>query len=144
MTIVVDLLFWIHLISLGLGGVAVFGMPIVGARVASATPEMRPVLFGIADRFSMIGRGALGTLIVTGILMFWLAWNFTAPSMTWFGLKMLFVVILLGIVIYGGITAKRAQSGDMAAARRMPMLSMAGIVTFVLIILSAVFTFEAA
>ena len=59
----------------------------------------------------------------------------------WFGIKMLLVLILLGIVIFAGINGKRAMGGDMAAARRAPRIGMASMATFLLVILAAVFAF---
>jgi uncharacterized membrane protein len=143
MDIFVDLLFWIHLASLGLAGAAVFGLPVVGSRMASATPEMRPSLFAIADGLSRLGRAALGLLIVTGPLMVWLKFNGDMMALgAWFWVKMALVVILIVIVVYAGINGKRAQSGDMAAARRAPQIGMAGMVVYLLVIGAAVLTFR--
>ena len=37
-------------VALAAGGVAAFGLPVVGSRMPTATPETRPTLFKIADR----------------------------------------------------------------------------------------------
>ncbi len=142
MEIFVNILFWIHLVSLGLGGAAVFGLPVVGSKMRTATAEMRPLLFSIAERLSMIGRTAIGLLVITGPLMVWLKFGGMSGFTWWFSAKMVLVVILLAIVIYGGINTKRAQSGDMSAAQRAPQIGVASMVTFVLIILCAVFAFN--
>jgi len=137
------ILFWIHMTSLAAGGVAAFGIPIVGSRMASATPETRPTLFHLAETFSNVGRGAIGLLIITGPIMYWLAWaNGGPPNMTAFIAKMVFVVLLLITVIYAGINAKRAQGGDMAAAKRAPMLGATAAILFSLVILSAALAFK--
>ncbi len=141
MDIVINLLFWIHLAALGLGGAAAFGMPVIGAQMGAATPEMRPVLGRIAQRLSTMGRAGFGLLIITGPILFWLKWNFSATSQMWFGIKMLVVLVLLGIVIFAGINGKKAMSGDSAAAARAPQIGMASMVAFLLVILSAVFAF---
>jgi putative membrane protein len=141
MDYLIQLLFWIHLVSLAVGGAAVFGIPIVGSRVPSATPEMRPVLFGIADRLSGIGRVALILLVITGPLMLWLKYGGPSGLSWWFWVKMSFVVLLIGLVIYAGMNAKKAQTGDMAAAKRAPMVSMIGVALYLLVIASAVLTF---
>jgi uncharacterized membrane protein len=137
-----DFLFWVHLASLALGGVAVFGIPVVGSKMMAATPEQRPVLFKIMDQLSVMGRAAFALLIITGPLMLWLDFQWVPPDGLWFGIKMLFVLIILGVIIYGGINGKRAQTGDVAAAKRAPMIGMAGMVAYVLLILSAVFAFN--
>jgi len=137
------LLFWIHMTSLAAGGVAAFGIPIVGSRMPGATPETRPALFHLAETFSNVGRVAIALLIITGPIMYWLAWsNGGPPNMTAFIAKMVFVVLLLITVIYAGINAKRAQGGDMAAVKRSPMLGMTAAVLFVLVILSAALAFK--
>jgi uncharacterized membrane protein len=141
MDVLVELLFWIHLVALALGGVAVFGIPFVGRRMGASPPEQRPALMALIEQMSKVGRAAFGVLIVTGPLILWLRYGWAPPNATWFGLKMLFVLILLGVMIYAGINNKRAAAGDVAAARRAPMIGMAGIVTYALLILCAVFAF---
>ena len=142
MDIVNNLLFWLHFIGLGLGGVATFGLPVVGRQMPTSTAETRPTLFKIANGLSSIGRAGFGVLIITGPLLFWLKWSGSAPEMAWFIAKMVFVLLLLILVIVAGITSKRAQSGDMAAGKRMPMLSIIGLVLFLGVLLCAVFAFN--
>ncbi|HVY51887.1 MAG TPA: hypothetical protein VHA07_10060 [Devosia sp.] len=142
MGIAYQLLFWIHMISLAAGGVAAYGIPIVGMRMATATAETRPLLFSLAERFSNVGRVALALLIITGPTMFWLGWNWTAPNMAAFITKMVLVVLLLIVVIIAGINAKRAQGGDMTAAKRAPMLGMTAALIFTLIPLAAALAFK--
>ena len=137
-----NILFWIHLTSLGLGGAAAFGLAVVGSKMPTATAETRPLLFSIAHGLSRVGQVGIGLLIVTGPLLFWLKYSFTAPSMTWFGIKMALVVLLLVLVIYAGINTNRAEKGDRDAAKRSPTIGMAAMLTFVAIILTAVFAFE--
>lgn len=142
MDIVNNLLFWLHFVGLGLGAVASFGLPVVGRQMPTATAETRPTLFKVANGLTSVGRAGFGILIVTGPLLFWLKWNGAAPAMAWFAAKMVFVVLLLILIIVAGITSKRAQAGDLAAGRRMPMLSTIGIVLFLCVVLCAVFAFE--
>lgn len=141
MEIINDILFWIHLASLGLGGAATFGLPVVGSKMAEATPEQRPLLFAIANQLSTLGRAALGALIVTGPLLVWLRYGGGTGFNTWFWIKMVLVLVLLGLVIYAGINAKKAQGGDRQAAMRAPQLGMAAMVTYLLVIGSAVLAF---
>lgn len=142
MDVLNNILFWIHLVSLALGGVAVFGLPVVGARIGPAPTEVRPTLFQIANTLSTMGRAAFGALIITGPLMVWLKFGGTSGFTAWFWAKMVLVLALLAVIIYGGINAKRAQGGDMAAARRAPAIGMTGMVVFVGVILCAVFAFS--
>lgn len=137
-----NVLFWLHFVGLGLGAVASFGLPVVGRQMPTATAETRPTLFRVANGLTSAGRAGLGVLIITGLLLVWLKFGGTAGFTSWFWAKMVFVLLLLILVIVAGITSKRAQSGDMAAGRRMPMLSMIGIVLFLCVVFCAVFAFN--
>lgn len=141
MNVLISILFGIHLVSLGLGGAAAFGLPVVGSKLPSATAESRPLLFSIMHGLSRIGRVGLGLLIITGPLMVWLKFGGFGGFSFWFWVKMVLVVILLAVVIYAGINGKKAENGDREAAGRAPMLGMAALVTFVLVIGSAVAAF---
>jgi hypothetical protein len=140
--VLTNILFWLHLTGLARGGAAAFGVPVVGSKMMSATPEARPVLFSITHGLSTLGRAGLGTLIVTGPLIVWLKFGGTAGFTWWFWLKMVLVVLLLIVVITSGIFGGRAEKGDVAAAKQLPMLGMAGMGVLVLIVLSAVFAFN--
>ncbi|MEQ1770965.1 MAG: hypothetical protein ABL879_14115 [Devosia sp.] len=134
-------LFWVHLLSLAVGGAAVFGIPLIGAKVPTTAAEMRPVLFGIITQLSSLGRAAFALLLVSGLLMFWFKYGWVSPG-PWFAVKMVLVALMLGNIIYSGINAKRAQSGDMAATKRGPQLSVLGVALFLLVIATAVLAFD--
>lgn len=141
MEILLILLFWLHMLALAVGGAAAFGIPVVGSRMASAAPEARPLLMGITKALSSNGRVAIVVLLVTGPLLLWLKYGWAAPDMTWFAVKMVLVVILLGLVIYSGIIAKKVEGGDMASAKNLPMLGVINMVVFSLLVLAATFAF---
>ena len=137
-----SLLLWLHLISLAVAGATIFGMPVLMNNMAGVAPDVRPRVGAIAQRFSMMSRGALGVLVITGPLMVWLKYGGIAGFTFWFWVKMALVVVLIGIVVWSGINGKRAQGGDAAAAARAPMLGMLGMATFLLIIAAAVLAFD--
>lgn len=142
MDILNNLLFWLHLIGLGLGAVASFGLPVVGRQMPTATAETRPTLFKVAEGMSTLGRAGFAILIVTGPLLVWLKFGGTSGFTAWFWAKMILVVILLAIVIFAGINAKRAEGGDREAGRRAGMIGMAALVVYLGVILCAVFAFN--
>ncbi len=78
MDILNNLLFWLHLIGLGLGAVASFGLPVVGRQMPTATAETRPTLFKVAEGMSTLGRAGFAILIVTGPLLVWLKFGGTS------------------------------------------------------------------
>ena len=142
MEIVQNLLLWIHLVALVGGGAASVAMPAIGAQMPKATPEARAALGAVARRVTMAGRGAVVVLLITGPLLFWLKWSFTAPSMTWFGIKMLFVLLILVGMIVGGINAKKAAQGDAAAQTMMQRMGMLSGGSLLIVVLAAVFAFS--
>lgn len=137
-----DFLFWLHLLAIAAGGVATFGIPVVGRRMADFPAETRPLLFGIVKQFSSMGRGALAALVVTGPLLVWLKYGGVGGLNAWFWVKMALVVVFVAVIIYSGLVAARARKGDAAAMARMPLASAAGATLFVLIILAAVLSFS--
>ena len=141
MDITFDILFWIHMVSLGLGGAAAFGIPIVGSRIGPAAPEVRPTLFHIAEMLSNVGRVAIVLLLITGPWMLWLKFNWTPPS-NWFWAKMGFLVLMLIFVVWGGINAKQAMSGNVQAAKRAPMIGILAALSFICVMGAAAFAFQ--
>lgn len=143
MDIVNNLLFWLHLVALALGGTAAFGIPVVGSRMPTTAPEMRPTLLKIMHGLSTVGRAGIGTLIVTGPLMVWLKYGGFGGMNVWFWVKMVLVVGLLAGIIYSGILLKRIMSGDTASAQQSPRVGMVNTVLLLGIVFSAVVAFEA-
>ena len=136
-----SLLLWLHLLGLAMGGGALIGTNVL-AMVGSATPaEQRPALLPVGGVLTAIGRAAIGLLIVTGPLMLWLKWGGHTPSDAWFGIKMLFVVILIVGIIMSSIGLKRITQGNAAGAAlaRQGRLIASG--ALVIVVLAAAFTF---
>lgn len=142
MDILTSILLWLHLVSLSLGGVATFGIPVVGRMMATATPETRPTLFKAAHGLSSVGRAGLGGLIITGPLLVWLKYGGTAGFTVWFWAKMVLVLLLIIVVVWAGINGKRAEGGDMAAVKRALMIGGLGVVLLLGVVLCAVFAFN--
>ena len=136
-----SLLLWLHLISLAVAGATIFGMPVIMANMAGVAADVRPRVGAIAQRLSMMSRGALVVLLVTGLLLVWLKYGGIEGLSFWFWAKMALVVILIAIVVFAGINGKRAQGGDAAATQRAPTIGLVGMVTFLLIVATAVLTF---
>lgn len=142
MDIVNNLLLWIHLVALAVGGAASFGIPVIGARMPGAPAEARPVLQSAIKGISTISRAALVVLLITGPLLVWLKFDGVSGFDVWFWIKMVLVAALLAGVIYSGILFSRAVKGDMAAAKRQPMVGMVSMIVLIGIILSAVLAFN--
>lgn len=135
------ILVWLHLMAIALAGASVFGIPVVGRVMQSASADARPMLMGLARRLSMLGRGAVLVLIVTGPLLLWVKYDGMADLPVWFHLKLLVVVLLVANVILSGINGKRMARGDSTAAARAPLFGVASIVFLTLTVLLAAMSF---
>ncbi len=141
MEILALLLFVIHILAFVAGGANSVVMPIIGSRMATATPETRQTLMGIAGRLANTGKIAMGTLLVTGVLVLWLKWNWVIPN-NWFWAKMGFIVLMIVFISLNEATTKRAAPGDPEAGKRSKLFGQLTALAFLGVVLSAVFAFE--
>ncbi len=142
MSVIALILFIIHLGALIAGGANSVLMPIIGRRMATATPEVRGQLMGVAEGVSKVGKYALGTLLVTGVLVLWLKWNWVAPSPVWFWAKMAFIVLMIVFIALNEMNARKVRDGDAEALGRSRMFGMLTGLAFLGVIVSAVLAFE--
>ncbi|HVZ13634.1 MAG TPA: hypothetical protein VG894_04160 [Bauldia sp.] len=139
-----DTLFILHLLGFGAAIASSIGNFVILRLVAEA-PGDRPVLAKVPPRLARIGQGGLGLLWLTGLIMLWTIFGGPqkVPSSFWFSAKILFVILVTIAVAMAGITLKRVQAGDMAAAKRLPAYGIAMAVLLVLIVICAVLAFNA-
>lgn len=134
-------LFVIHILAFIAGGANSVVMPILGRKMATATPEVRGELMDFAGKLAKVGKYAMITLIVTGLLVLWLKWNFVVPNI-WFWVKMAGIVAMLVFIGLNEATTKRAGTGDAEALRRSAMYGQLTGIAFLLVVFSAVFAFN--
>ena len=140
--ILAGLLFVIHIVAFIAGGANSVIMPIIGPKIAAATPEVRAQLFDIVDRLAKVGKVAMGTLLVTGLLVLWLKWNWVPPNAVWFWIKMAAIVAMIFCIVQNERNSKLARAGDRDAAKRSQMFGQLTGAAFIVVILSAVFAFR--
>lgn len=140
--ILAGLLFVIHIAAFIAGGANSVIMPIIGPKVATATPEVRAQLFDIVGKLAKVGKIALGTLLVTGVLTLWLKWNWSPPNAVWFWIKMAGIVAMIFCIVQNERNSKLARAGDAAAGKRSQMFGQLTAAAFAVVILSAVFAFS--
>ena len=88
-----------------------------------------------------IGKIAMGVLLVTGPLMFWLKWGGEAPN-HWFYMKMALIVVMLVAIVSSGIAFKKMRGGDMSVAGRSALFGLVTLVAGAGVLLSAVLAFN--
>jgi putative membrane protein len=132
------LLFFIHIIAFIAGGANSVVMPIIGTKMATATPEVRASLMSVAMGLAKVGKIAMGTLLVTGVLVLWLKWNWVVPNL-WFWVKMAAIVLMIVFIVLNERTQK---AGGPDAPRKSKLFGQLTGASFALVILSAVFAFN--
>jgi len=136
------LLFFIHVVAFVAGGANGVLMPIIGPKLATATPEVRTQLFDIADKLSKVGKFSMGTLLVTGVLTLWLKWNWVPLNPIWFWIKMAAIVAMIFCIVQNERNGKLARSGDREAAKRSQMFGQLTGLAFAVVVLAALFAFN--
>lgn len=132
------LLFFVHIIAFVAGGANSVVMPIIGAKMATATPEVRGNLMDVAQRLAGVGKIAMGTLLVTGVLVLWLKWQWVVPN-AWFWVKMAGIVAMIVFIV---LNERAQKAGGPDAPRRSKMFGQLTALSFAIVILSAVFAFN--
>ena len=131
-------LLFVHIIAFIAGGANSVVMPIIGAKMATATPEVRGNLMDVAFKLSKVGKAAMGTLLVTGVLVLWLKWNFVVPN-AWFWVKMAGIVLM---IVFITLNERTQKAGGPDAPRRSKMFGQLTALSFALVVLAAVFAFN--
>jgi uncharacterized membrane protein len=137
-----SLLLLVHLLALLAAGATAVVMPIIGARMAAATPEGRTNLMVISDRLSLNTRIALGALLISGPLMLWLRYGGVDGANVWFWIKMALVAVMLVAVIISSVNGKRVLAGDRQAAALQRRVGMVNRFAFLGVIIAAVLAFN--
>ena len=136
------ILFIIHIVAFIAGGANSVIMPIIGPRLATATPEGRGQLMAVVEGVAKAGKYALATLLVSGVLVLWLKWDWNAPSPVWFWAKMGFVALMIVFIGINEMNARKARQGDAEAGKRAQMFGQLTGLAFLGVIVCAVFAFN--
>jgi uncharacterized membrane protein len=142
MSIVYDLLLWLHIIAFIVGGANSVAMPVIGARIAGAGPETRPVLFELGNRLAQFGKVAMVVLLVSGPAMMAMRYGGLAEVSPWFWVKMALIVVMLVTIVISGINFKKAQRGVAGAAHTAEAAGKVTALAFLGVLLAAVLAFS--
>lgn len=142
MDIVINLLIWAHILAFVAGGSNSVVGPVIGARMASATPDARAGYYSVMDALSQVGKVAMMVLLISGPTIMFLKYGGLGGASIWFWVKMALVVVMLVSIIYGGINEKKSRTGDVAAGQRADIAHKITGLAFAGVLLSAVFAFN--
>jgi putative membrane protein len=104
MDLTFNILLIIHLAAFGLAIATTIAAPLVGSRMALATPESRPLLGGIGKQLMLNARIAFGLLLITGIAMILVRYGGFEGQSVWFFVKMGLVAVVLIAMVIGAVT----------------------------------------
>lgn len=135
------LLFFVHIVAFIAGGANSVVMPIIGGKLPSASPEVRSTLFDVADKLAKVGKYAMLALLVSGVLVLWLKWDFVIPN-AWFWVKMALIVVMLVLIGMNEMNVKKLRAGDLSVAPRSKLLGQLTGLALAGVLLSALFAFN--
>jgi hypothetical protein len=142
MSVIIDLLFWLHLMALAMGIGGGIAMSQVGPRLLAATPDQRAPWWPLATAYSRIAGTGLILLLITGPVLVWLRYGGIEGLNGWFKLKMALVVV---IVLTVGLSMRgmaRLRRGDEGGGKLMKVAGALTTLTAAAIALAAVFSFH--
>ena len=142
MDIVINLLIWAHILAFVAGGSNSVVGPVIGARIAGASPDAREGYYSVMDALAQVGKVSMVVLLVSGPAILWLKYGGIGGASIWFWIKMALVVVMLVSIIYGGINEKKARLGDVDAGKRADIAHKITGPAFAALLLSAVFAFN--
>ena len=133
MDITFNLLLITHLAALIVAAAGAVTMPIIAARMASATPEAKAQFGAVAGRLFINSRIAFGVLLISGIAMVYVRYGGVEGMSSWFWVKMGLVATVVAMMILGAV---RPGLIPQAVSGWVTRLALIGI------IVSAVFAFN--
>ncbi len=138
----ITILVFVHLMALVGAGASAVALPVLMQLGKNATPEAKATIAQVGGKLRTIARASLVLLLMSGPLLFWLKWDFSAPSAAWFGVKMALVLVVIGAIGIGEMNAKGFQRGDAAATRLVLRSRQVIALALIGIVLAAVFAFS--
>lgn len=142
MDVVINLLIWVHIVALVVGGSNSVVGPVIGQRMASATAEQRAGYFAVMNRLGEGGKVAMAALLISGPLIMFMKYGGLGGASIWFWVKMALVALMLFTIIYGGIQSKKVQAGNAEAGPKAALAHRITGLVFLGVLFSAVFAFN--
>lgn len=139
MDVFLNLLKWGHLGALVFSLGTATAASVIGINAVRAGPDGTQ-LWSLQEKFEPLINLAVATLLVTGVLMLWLRYDFAVTH--WFWLKMLLLAGLIATVIFEARFTKRAREGDAAAGHLLGRITAIAVAIELGIVLAAIFAFN--
>ena len=141
MSVIINLLVWVHLVALAMGFAGGIGMSQVGPRLAAAAPDQRETWWALVNVFGRISHIGLGLLLVTGPLILWLKFHGAGGLSAAFAVKMGLLVLAVVAIGFSDWGKARLKKGDAGGARVMAAMGPLIMLLMLGVVLAAVFAF---
>lgn len=135
-------LLFLHLVGLTLGMASGWGNMVMGKLIEDAQPAERPVLARFPPAIAKVGGVGLLLLWATGLILVFTKWNGFGGLPWQFHVKLTGVVLLTAAIGIIHAHMAKARRGDMAAAKRLPVLGMVATLLSLSVVLFAVLAFD--
>lgn len=137
-----DIILFLHLLGLMMGAGGGFGSMIVMRRALAMAPEQAGVLRSVGPALGRFSLAGLILMWITGAALVFIKYGGFGGLPQLFWVKMLFVLSLTIAAITLELTYGAVKRGDVAAAKRLPMLGPWAGLSSLLAVLSAVAAFH--
>jgi len=129
----------IHFLALAIGIGGGVANAVIGARMASVDASMRPVLGGISATIGKLGLAAIVLLWLTGVPLTYVLYDGWAGLPASFWLKIIFVVILTGLVVRLNMqtAAAKGSSGKVPDKSRALLGQMTSVASVLIVVFAA-------
>ncbi len=133
---------FLHLSALVLALGAGMGLTRIGPFGAEASADQKVIFYRVVKILGDHINIGLAILWVTGLLMLWLKYDWGVGISHWFWVKMLLVLVLTATAGIGSKARRLMMAGDVTQAPKARRMGQIAIVSGLLTILCAVFTFN--
>lgn len=141
MSIVVNVLLFLHLLGVVLGVGAGLAMSRISPLGAQANDDQKNVLFQAGKLLFGYRHMGLGILWITGPLLVWLKYGTLSGLSHWFWLKMVLVLVLSAAIGMGSKAHRQLREGDASVTPKLKIIGQVGTWSALGVIFSAAFAF---
>ena len=134
--VVINLIIFVHFVAFVAGGSNSVVGPVIGTRMASASPEQRAGYIGVMTALGQVGKVAMATLLITGPLIMFMKYGGLGGASIWFWIKMALVAIgVVSTAVFG----RSLQATTLAAPAGFSVAAKTGAVALIVLWLAIIF-----
>lgn len=141
MSILLNLLLFLHIMGVVLGVGAGLAMSRIASLGVQANDDQKNVLLQAGKLLFGYRHIGLAILWITGPMLLWLKYGTLSGLSHWFWLKMLLVLVLSAAIGMGSKAHRQLREGDTSVAPKLKIIAQVGTWSALGVIFSAAFAF---